>query len=343
MSCAQAPIYILLAAYDGERFLPALIESIKCQTDLNWVLLVRDDESTDGSARLLRAFAASDARVQLLSDPPGRLGICANFEWLLARAHAAGAVYFALCDQDDIWYPDKLARMRAALDAGQSIHGASTPLLAYADLALIDAVGRTIAGSHFESAGAGRVRRGVGNWLLVHNLIPGCAMTGNRALLELALPFPPRVFHHDWWLALVAAAAGQAIPVEAVLTGYRQHGGNAIGVVSPGRKALAFLLCLGPSLRRACLQYLHAVDQAGALVERLGASGHRDWIAAACVVRDRLGAPQRHRRVAAIVTGPVRRLGFARNVLMFVASMFASSPRGLAGVCDTVCDNELRR
>ena len=65
--------------------------------------------------------------------------IRANFEALMAHARDAGAPLFALCDQDDVWRPEKLARLRAALESGAACHGARMPLLAYSDLAWIDA------------------------------------------------------------------------------------------------------------------------------------------------------------------------------------------------------------
>ncbi|CAI07010.1 Glycosyl transferase [Aromatoleum aromaticum EbN1] len=319
---AVEPLHILLATYNGARFLPVLLDSVLAQSDPNWVLLVRDDGSSDDTVTVLHRYAAHDARIRLMADEDATLGIRRNFERLLDCAHRAGAASFALCDQDDLWYPHKLARMRAALEGAQARHGGSTPILAYADLALIDDAGRSIAESHFGRAAAPQVRHGVDTWLIAHNLIPGCAMVGNRALLDLALPFPPQVFHHDWWLILVASAAGQVISVDAALTGYRQHSANAIGAAAPMSRILDFILHFRHSLEDARAQYVRAVDQAAALVERVGVGGHRKWIAAAGVARDRLGAPVRRVRIGAILAGPVRRIGLARNVLMFSVSLF---------------------
>lgn len=316
------PMHILLATYNGACFLPALLDSVLAQSDPDWALLVRDDGSSDDTVAVLHRYAARDARIRLVVDGDATLGIRRNFERLLDCARRAGAPCFALCDQDDLWYPNKLARMRAALDGAQACYGPSTPLLAYADLALIDDAGRPIADSHFGRADAPQVRYGVDTWLIAHNLIPGCAMVGNHALLDLALPFPSQVFHHDWWLALVASAAGQVISVDAALTGYRQHSGNAIGAAAPTNRMLDFILHFRRSLDDARAQYVRAVDQAAALVERIGAGGHRKWIAAAGVARDRLGAPLRRVRVGAILAGPVRRIGLARNVLMLSVSLF---------------------
>jgi glycosyltransferase involved in cell wall biosynthesis len=318
----QTPIYILLATCNGARFLPALLDSLLDQIDPHWIIVARDDGSDDDTISILEHYATRDHRVLVLRDISGRLGVRGNFERLLAQAVNAGAELFALCDQDDIWFPDKIARMRAAMLQGAIRHGPAVPLVAYADLALIDITGQTIANSHFERAGGGQVRAGVDFWLLAHNLIPGCAMFGNRALLARALPFPTQVFHHDWWLAVVAAASGHVMPVGATLTGYRQHPDNVIGAASPASRVVMFLRRFGPSLAEARNQYKCAVDQATALLERLGDDGHGEWRAAALAVRDRLRARRRLSRLLAVVAGPVRRLGFARNVLMFAVALF---------------------
>lgn len=318
----QTPIFILLATYHGARFLPALLDSLFDQIDPHWIIVARDDGSDDDTIGVLEHYARRDPRVLVLRDISGRLGVRGNFERLLVHALNSGAELFALCDQDDIWFPGKLARMRAAMSEGAVRYGSSVPLLGYADLALIDITGQTIANSHFERAGAGQVRAGVDSWLLAHNLIPGCAMFGNRALLDRALPFPTQVSHHDWWLAVVAAASGHVMPVEAVLTGYRQHSDNVIGAASPAKRVVMFLHRFGPSLAAARTQYKCAVDQATALLERLGDDGHEEWRAAALAVRDRLGARRRLSRLLAVLAGPVRRLGFARNVLMFAVALF---------------------
>lgn len=327
----RPPIHILLATCNGARFLPCLLDSLLRQTDPDWIVFARDDGSDDDTPVILARYAQADARIRLIRDGAGRLGVRGNFERLLAHALAADAESFALCDQDDVWLPDKLCVMRAALEAGMLRNGPTAPLMAYADLAHIDAGGTVIADSHFERAGAAAVRSGVGRWLLAHNVIPGCAMFGNRALLERALPFPAQVYHHDWWLAALAATCGDVLPVDRTLTHYRQHPGNAVGAASPARRAFAFVRRFGPSMAAARAQYRRAVEQAAALLERAGDAGHAEWLDAARWVRDRLGAARRSARLLAVAVGPVRRIGCARNALMFAAALYDPAARGERG------------
>lgn len=322
------PIWILLAACNGERFLPTLLRSLRTQTDENWKLLAADDVSDDGTLAQLRTVAATDQRIEVLDfdtqhAASGRLGACANFGRLLQAAHVCGAQYFALCDQDDVWHADKLARMRASLDAGEARFGVATPLLAYADLRLVDAAGRSLGASHFARAGAPQVRAGVGSWMLAHNLIPGCAMVGNRALLQAALPLPAAIHHHDWWLVLLAASAGEVLAVDAELTDYRQHDANLIGAASPLSRAVAFLPQFSARFAVARSQYWLAVEQAAALLERAVTRSlrlHPGWERAGRSTRDQLGSSRRVQRIRAAIAGPVQRIGFARRLLMLACA-----------------------
>lgn len=317
---SPAPIWILLATFNGARFLPALLDSLRAQTERNWKLLAGDDASTDGTLAQLRAFAADDARVEILHPASARLGACANFARLLQAAKAAGAAHFALCDQDDVWHADKLARMRTALEGGDP----AVPMLVYADLHLVDAGGRSLGCSHFGRAGTPRVRAGVDTWLLAHNLVPGCAVAGNRALLELALPLPEAICHHDWWLLLLAAAAGTVRALEGELTDYRQHDGNLVGAASPLRRAAAFVPHFAARSAAARQQYWLAVEQACALLRRAQEKDvrlHARWRRAAEAACVRLGDRRRCARLCAALCGPVQRLGAGRKLLMAAAAV----------------------
>jgi len=318
------PVYILLATCQGAQFLDELLTSIRAQTDSDWITLVSDDASMDGSVEIVLRHAADDSRIVLLDPCLHRLGIRENFGRLLEAALQRDASLFALCDQDDVWMPTKIERLREAVEPRNGPTASAQPVVAYADLRLIDEAGLEIAPSHFRHAGADCVRRGVGPWLLAHNLIPGCTIVGNRALLELAVPLPPAIHHHDWWLLILAAAAGRVVAVDAVLTEYRQHRANAIGAAGPWRRAWRFVTGFRSQLRRARQQYALALAQAEALVERTGERaeqrldpGWSQWIAA---TRRGLGGDRWVTRVGAVLRGPVRRLGFARNLLMLAVA-----------------------
>ncbi|SHM54426.1 Glycosyl transferase family 2 [Paracoccus solventivorans] len=111
------PVVILLATYQGERFLAAQLDSILAQSCRDWRLVVSDDGSTDATRELLRRFAAAhpDRDIELRDGP--RQGATRNFLSLLDAVAPGEAV--AWCDQDDLWLPDRLARGLAALSAAR--------------------------------------------------------------------------------------------------------------------------------------------------------------------------------------------------------------------------------
>src|SRR5262245_26477445 len=95
----EVSIDILMGTYNGAEFLEQQIESLVTQTCSEWRLLVRDDGSTDATARILQAVSQAHPRIQIVSDELGRLGAGQNFHHLLGLSTAP---YVMFCDQDDV-------------------------------------------------------------------------------------------------------------------------------------------------------------------------------------------------------------------------------------------------
>ncbi|MFM2043656.1 MAG: hypothetical protein RLY86_2232 [Pseudomonadota bacterium] len=217
---------ILLATWNGARFLPALIASLEAQTERSFRVLVRDDGSTDGTQAILADWVARDHRVHLLPADHPSGSAKAAFSRLMAHS---GADHVLFADQDDVWAPEKVALTLQALQAGESRVGGSRPVLAFCDLSLIDAQGALIADS-FRRYRRMDVRRGTAfRYLLLDNVVTGCAMGVNRSAIQHSAPVPDAAMMHDWWLALVCAGLGTVVPMEPALIGYRQHGANSVG------------------------------------------------------------------------------------------------------------------
>lgn len=315
-------IHILLASYQGARFMARQLASIKAQSDLDWRLLVRDDGSEDETPALLRAAAAADPRIRVLDDTAGRLGSSGNFFRLMRAALDEGARYFALSDQDDVWHVDKLAVLRAAMLKAETADCANAlrPCLIYSDLRWIDSRERDLASSHF-GASCGAMPDADHRWLLAMNLIPGCAMLGNRALLERAV-LRTDVAHHDWWLALIAAATGVVGRVDRALVGYRLHDANAIGARSLRDRCFGLLQSPIAQLVRGHQVHWAAVANARALLSVADdARFNPGWREALGEVVDGLGSQDRITRVRAALTGPARRVGRARRALALAAAL----------------------
>ena len=230
MASDNANVDILLATYNGAAFLEAQLDSILAQTHKNWRLVIRDDGSMDKTPEIIEAFRARHReKVVILEDEAGNLGLVQNYSRLLEHA---GAVYVALCDQDDVWKPEKLELSLQKMRALEAEHGADKPLLVFTDLTVVDEDLRIIHPSFWRYQGLRPERCNSLNRLLLQNVVTGCTALMNRTLVERSVPLPAEAVVHDWWVALVAAAFGVAGYVAQPTVLYRQHGENLIGAES---------------------------------------------------------------------------------------------------------------
>ncbi len=208
---AKPPLVsIVLCTYNGSRFLAAQLDSLLAQTYRNIEIVAVDDASADDSVAVLNRYAERDARIRVVVNS-ANLGFARNFESSLERSRGE---FIAPCDQDDIWLPDKITALMAAID-GHS--------MAYCDSTLVDAQG-TPCGYRMSQV---LPMRSIDDPLpfAFGNCVSGHAMLFRRSLLERALPVPAGFFY-DWWLAAVAAATEGVAFCDRSLVLYRQHGAN---------------------------------------------------------------------------------------------------------------------
>ncbi|UOG93209.1 MAG: glycosyltransferase family 2 protein [Candidatus Thiothrix sulfatifontis] len=221
----NARVQILLSTWNGERWLPELLASLEKQTFQDWQLLIRDDGSTDQTLRILLKWQAAhpDKLAGLLLDG-SHLGSKLSFSRLV---EASTAPCLLFCDQDDVWFPEKVELQYTALRRLEAQYGEATPLLVHSDLVVVDEE-RAIQAVSFWDYRAFEVAQRKQAYLL-NNVVTGCATAFNRAAAELAFPVPVYALEHDRWLALVCAWFGQIQALPHPLLLYRQHDENAIG------------------------------------------------------------------------------------------------------------------
>ncbi len=220
-------ITVLLATWHGARFLDSQLQSLRDQVGPPFTVLARDDASTDGTRAILDSWAERHPGwLRILPDDGVRRGASGNFGALLA---ACPTPYAMMCDQDDHWHPDKVARSWVCMSALEQRHGSSCPLLVHGDARLIDEQDRPLDGSlaamlHHRLEDASRPERQV-----LHNHVTGCTLLLNRALIELADPIPEAAVWHDWWVGLLACLCGKVARIPGTVLDYRQHPANALG------------------------------------------------------------------------------------------------------------------
>ena len=248
---------VLLAAYNGEKHLPELLDSLCVQTDGDFSVLVQDDGSDDRTPELLAEIIRKDSRFSAGSESGRHLGAAGNFLSLIRQADA-DLVF--LCDQDDIWLPEKIAVLKQAILEEMSACGPDTPVLVHSDCKLVDESGSPVADSFFRHQGwdpsAVTFPR-----LLVQNNVTGCTLVMNRPLVRLVAEHgrAKDLFMHDWFIALTAAAFGHIRFVPRALTAYRQHTGNTIGASRAGLlgRGVRALGARKQARRRILLTYTH--------------------------------------------------------------------------------------
>lgn len=254
-------VAILLATYNGEAYLQALLESLQAQSVEDFTVLISDDGSTDNSLAIVNSFECSDSRFQLLDldvSKKDRRGPCGNFARLMSAALDFGFKACFFCDQDDVWHQDKLHHF---MQAFENSNGGS-PSLVVCDYAILRGDSEVVYPS------PRRAPFSTLSDICSRNIYPGCTLAFNRSALELAMPFPNSVIMHDWWLTLLITATGTVRRVDQSLVHYRIHDRNAVGMPSIALQVLRAL-----SLRRSTSELQATFEQAAAAAHRLNERG----------------------------------------------------------------------
>ena len=220
-------VEILLATYNGERFLREQIDSLLAQDYENIRVLARDDGSSDGTVEVLHQYAERfPDRFQLMSTSLATGSAKRNF-LLLMKASSADYICFA--DQDDVWLPHKVSRTKQAMDQLESEWGRRGPLLVFSDLHLVDERLKVLYESFWTHMKIDPDRINRIPELMVQSVVTGCTAMLNRAMLDLAVRMPEEAFMHDRWVGLLASFMGRSGIVRTQTVLYRQHAHNVLG------------------------------------------------------------------------------------------------------------------
>lgn len=265
-------IAILMALYEPRMdWLREQLESLEAQTYSNLKLYIRDDCSPTVSFEEINALIKDC----VWSFPyevwrnEKNLGSNLTFERLTREAEGD---YFAYCDQDDVWLPEKLEVLQRELDK-------SGALLACSDMYIIDGEGRQRADSIIKIRKRHRFKSGAGlaEGLLISNFVTGCTMLIQAETAKAAIPFCPYMVH-DHYLALYSAAIGKIVSLPAPLIRYRIHGNNQSGLLAGVKdKASYEKIRIGVPLKK--FQWLeHQFPLRGPLLDAI--ARRKDWMRA---------------------------------------------------------------
>jgi len=218
----MAKVDILLATYNGEKYLKEQLDSILNQTYTGFRLLISDDMSTDSTRAILKEYANKDNRIKIYLQKKN-LGVIENFEFLLGKVRSE---FFMFSDQDDIWDFDKV---KLSFDKIRETNSN----LVYTNLEVVDKDLKVMYESYWELKGFENKIKKYNNFdsLYLNNYVTGSTIISRKELIEKILPLPKSTKYilHDYWVALMVSQYGNISYIKEPLIKYRQHKDNKIG------------------------------------------------------------------------------------------------------------------
>lgn len=240
MNIADNTVAICMATYNGAAYVKEQIESIEQQSYKNWVLFIRDDNSTDDTVYILNEKAKKNPeKIILIEDNDIQGGSSKrNFAGILKWvSQNYNFNYFMFSDQDDFWLPQKVEMSVNKVKKIEETYNG--PVLVHTDLKVVDRNLNEIGSSFIKYRALNPNVKDI-NHLLVQNNITGCTMCWNKKLNNILDISDDRVAMHDWWMALAASCFGRIEFISEPTILYRQHGNNVVGATNVN--SLSFII-----------------------------------------------------------------------------------------------------
>lgn len=227
-------IDILLATYNGEKYIAEQIDSIMNQTYKDWNLIIRDDGSTDNTTKIIEEYKRLyPSKITLLKNNDKNLGASMNFSKLVEYSNAD---YIMFCDQDDIWQSDKIKTTFNEMKRLENSQNNKIPLMVFSDLTIVDENLNIIAKSFWNSQKLDPIISQSLYKILAQNVVTGCTIMINKKAAKQFFPIPTKYILHDHWVAINICKFGKASYIDRSLIYYRQHSNNELGAINIGYK-----------------------------------------------------------------------------------------------------------
>lgn len=214
---------VLLCTYNGETYLREQLDTVLAQEGVETHIRCADDCSSDATVAILAEYAAHypDRVSYAVNERNKRFTY--NFIDLFFSTADTDYDYYAFCDQDDHWLPNKLnAAITKIEETGGDPHG----VLYCSNLTVADEKLNKIGMQESPAAVAKVTRRSI----LVENIATGCTIVIDRAFHRHALRhYPQGIELHDYWFFLIASFTAKTVYDNNAYILYRQHGANQIG------------------------------------------------------------------------------------------------------------------
>ncbi|TKH33102.1 glycosyl transferase [Paenibacillus polymyxa] len=227
MTLNKPNVQVLLSTYNGAAYLDEQVESLINQKDVEVQILIRDDGSTDDTvAKLITLEQRYPQQIRLCLK--SNVGVITSFFDLIQRSSETFD-YYAFCDQDDVWMPNKLARAVAQLREKDE----SRPLMYCSATQMVSQNLEPL------KVWPADIPRPLSLYnALIENVCVGCTMVINKQTLQFVKTRMPdtldNIIMHDWWIYLCTAAFGEVVFDPEPSIWYRQHQNNVLGGSTDG-------------------------------------------------------------------------------------------------------------
>lgn len=227
MNKIETSVLIMMASFNGERFIKKQINSIIHQDFKNWRLIIQDDGSTDHTVEIIKKFCERDDRITLYYNDTDFHGPFINFHLLANKCKEIKKFdYYMFSDQDDLWDSDKISKLIAFTQKKESDD--NKPLLSYADMRIIDANDKVTCSSIDTIYNNGNLNKYT---VFFTHKISGCSLIMNQSCffsvpkIDISNPMTPNLAHDALYVKF-AAALGSLVYYPSDVMGYRRYGGN---------------------------------------------------------------------------------------------------------------------
>lgn len=212
----EKKVAVLMAAYNGEKYIDKQIKSILNQSYKNFKLIVRDDGSTDNTFSILKKYESINSNVLVFKNTTKLHGQLSNFAWLFNYAKNKNYQYIMFSDQDDIWYKNKIKLSYERITSLEN----KGPNLLYTNYDIYNSSSQKRKKAYDHELNYSFEQLFVQNWLM------GCTMMLDRKMIELVNNIPNNVENHDYWISVVASIKKNISYLEKPTMLHRLHTNN---------------------------------------------------------------------------------------------------------------------
>ena len=203
-------VSVVLATFNGEKYIKMQIDSILKNLEPNDEIIVTDDGSTDKTLDVIKKI--DDNRITIYDGP--REGVQQNFAYGISKCKGD---YIFLCDQDDYWEEDKVD---IVLDT--FLKNDECLCVVHDAVVVNNNMTKIIIKSYFEF-------RNTKSGFLINFIRPsylGCCMAISKVAIKYILPIPSKVEMHDRWIGSICDFYGKTVFINNKLIKYRRHENN---------------------------------------------------------------------------------------------------------------------